>query len=256
MIDEAAAGSRSEQSPWMSNPIVELRQYTLLPGQRDVLIDIFERNFIEGQEAVGMEVIDHFRDLDDPDRFVWLRGFPDMPERARATTAFYDGAVWQENRDAANATLVDHENVLLLRPASPTAGNPIDHHLPAVAPEVPACLVVATIYHLVPSREDEFPAFFARAVAPALTGAGATILAAYATEHSPNNYPRLAIREGEHVFVWVASFADGEAYERHLAALARSPGWRDNIITELAHRTEGSQEVLRLEPTARSRTRA
>src|SRR5688500_10172787 len=66
-----------------SSAIVELRDYTLRPGQRDVLIGLFEQNFIEGQEAVGMRVIDHFRDLDDPDRFVWLRGFPDMPSRAR-----------------------------------------------------------------------------------------------------------------------------------------------------------------------------
>src|SRR3546814_4941010 len=66
------------------SPVVELRQYTLHPGQRDVLIELFEREFIESQEATGIRVIGQFRDLDDPDRFVWLRGFADLPARARA----------------------------------------------------------------------------------------------------------------------------------------------------------------------------
>ncbi len=55
-------------------PIVELRQYTLHPGKRDVLIDLFDREFVESQEALGMKVIGQFRDLDNPNRFVWLRG--------------------------------------------------------------------------------------------------------------------------------------------------------------------------------------
>src|SRR3546814_14914788 len=39
------------------SPVVELRQYTLHPGQRDVLIELFEREFIESQEATGIRVI-------------------------------------------------------------------------------------------------------------------------------------------------------------------------------------------------------
>ena len=45
-------------------PVVELRQYTLRHGQRDVLIELFDRELIETQEAVGMELIGQFRDLD------------------------------------------------------------------------------------------------------------------------------------------------------------------------------------------------
>lgn len=63
--------------------VVELRQYTLHPGGRDVLIDLFEREFVETQEAVGMRVIGQFRDEADPNRFVWLRGFPDLGRERR-----------------------------------------------------------------------------------------------------------------------------------------------------------------------------
>ena len=81
-------------------PVVELRQYTLRPGQRDVLIDLFDREFVESQEAEGMAIVGQFRDLDDPDRFVWIRGFGDMPSRARALAAFYGGPAWKAHRAA------------------------------------------------------------------------------------------------------------------------------------------------------------
>ena len=62
----------SDLRPLACCPVVELRQYTLHPGKRDVLIDLFDREFVETQEAVGIKVIGQFRDLDHPDHFVWL----------------------------------------------------------------------------------------------------------------------------------------------------------------------------------------
>ena len=63
--------------------VVELRRYTLHPGTRDTLIELFDREFVETQEVLGMQVLGTFRDLDDPDQFVWLRGFESMAVRAR-----------------------------------------------------------------------------------------------------------------------------------------------------------------------------
>jgi len=101
--------------------VVELRQYTLHPGQRDTLIDLFEQHFIEAQEQAGLRVIGQFRDLDHPDRFVWLRSFDSMPARKSALETFYGGPVWKAHREAANATMIDSDNVLLLRPAQADA---------------------------------------------------------------------------------------------------------------------------------------
>ena len=104
--DRSVRGARF----WMENPdaesrqtccpIVELRQYTLHPGKRDVLIDLFDREFVESQEALGMKVIGQFRDLDNPNRFVWLRGFRDMPSRVQTLEDFYGGPVWKAHREA------------------------------------------------------------------------------------------------------------------------------------------------------------
>lgn len=108
--------------------VLELRRYTLHPGRRDELISLFEREFISPQEAVGAHLFGLFRTAASPDEFVWLRGFASMAARFDALTAFYSGPVWRRFRDAANATMVDSDNVLLLRPvvrglASPPPGS-------------------------------------------------------------------------------------------------------------------------------------
>ena len=75
-----------------------------------------------------MRALGQFRDLDDPDRFVWLRGFADMASRAAPLAAFYDGPVWAAHRGVANTTMIDSDDVLLLRPAWPGAGLSFDAH--------------------------------------------------------------------------------------------------------------------------------
>ena len=52
--------------------VVELRRYALHPDDRETLIELFDRELVETQEAVGMDVLGQFRDLDDPDSFVWF----------------------------------------------------------------------------------------------------------------------------------------------------------------------------------------
>jgi len=46
----------------------------------------------------------------------------DMPFRAQALKDFYGGPVWKTHREAANATMIDSDNVLLSHPATPTSG--------------------------------------------------------------------------------------------------------------------------------------
>jgi hypothetical protein len=229
--------------------VVELRQYTLHAGKRDVLIDLFDRELIESQEALGMKVIGQFRDVDDPDRFVWLRGFRDMARRAEGLKAFYGGPVWKDHREAANATMIDSDNVLLLRPAQ--AGSGFSHGLDARPPRGTnghgSGLVVATVYSLDAPAGNGFMDYFSREVKPALDGAGATVLALFVTDESPNNFPALPVRQNENVFVWFAGFADATSGLRwtadHPAADPSSVG---------APRLTGPPQRLRLTPTARS----
>jgi quinol monooxygenase YgiN len=236
-------------------PIVELRQYTMYPGKRDDLISLFEERFIESQEAVGMRIAATFRDLADPNRFVWVRGFTDMQARQEALTAFYYGPVWQANRERANATLADNDNVLLLRPAFAGSGFALDGLArPAMNSAARGRLVAATIYYL---RADTLPGFaaaFRRDMAPLLEQSGARILAQYVSEKSPNTFARLPVREKEYVFVSFAAFEDADAYVRQQRALAVDERWR-GVMGAHAADMERAPETLLLQPTARSLVR-
>lgn len=160
--------------------IVELRQYLLHHGQRETLIDLFDREFVETQEELGMAVLGQFRDLDRPDRFVWLRGFPDMASRRASLEAFYGGPVWKEHGPAANRTMIDSDDVLLLRtgavPTGPRTGSRSPFEI------------------LVHYRDRAWPADLT------LDGALATLH----TEYAENTFPRLPVRTGEHALVALA----------------------------------------------------
>ncbi len=239
--------------------VLELRQYTLHPGRREALIDLFDRELVETQEAVGMQVIGQFRDLDAPDRFVWLRGFRDMESRRQALQAFYGGPVWQAHREAANATMQDWSDVRLLRPAEPGSG----FAAPRAARPPPgsgtgvdrASLFVATIYDLELAADAAFRRLFEDRAAPALSEAGAAPLARFETETAESTFPALPIRTGENAFVWFASFASEEQHREHLARLVASRPWNDLVLPQLSKRFRRPPQILRLTPTARSQLR-
>jgi len=233
---------------------VELRQYTLHDGTRERLIDLFENEFIASQEALGIGLFGPFRDLDDPNRFVWFRGFPDMHQRSGMLSAFYDGPVWRAHRDAANATMIDSDNVLLLRPCGVSADStPAGGFDPGTSG--PDALVVATIHYIDWSALETFAQFFDKTMKPALANAGSRILAAFETEPGTNTFPRLPVRDGETVFVWVAAFQDAGHFEDHVAALHESADWREHAPEDVLRQFSRKPEVLKLAPTPRSQLR-
>lgn len=203
--------------------VIELRQYTLQPGQRETLIALFEREFIETQEAQGLQVLGIFRDAERDDRFVWLRGFADMATRGRGLAAFYGGPVWQAHRDAANATMIDSDDVLLLRP---------------LVPWVPPAEAGGAWQILVWRRPDGFSS-------DALCDSAALW---FETETAPNNFPRLPVREGEPVLVGFALFDSPAAFD----LFARSGAWARDAQPALAPWLARPAETHRLVPTLRS----
>ena len=236
-------------------PIVELRQYTLVPGTFDSFIDLFDSHFVESQEADGITLIGQFKVLDDPNRFFWLRGFPDMTARADSLGRFYFGPVWKEYRGVANPMLVENDNVLLLHPAHEGSGFP--SIAPSARPPVgsttyPSGLLVATIYSLATSTGPQFDKIFEDSIRPVITDAGARVIATLATEHSPNNFPKLRIRDDANAFVWLSCFADQAAYDRYQRAVAADPRWAKVRETFALLRMYSPPEVWRLAASPRS----
>jgi len=204
--------------------IVDFRQYTCQPGQRDTLIELFDREFVETQEKVGIHQVGQFRDLDRPDYFVWMRGFTDNAARGEALAAFYGGPDWKAHARAANATMIDSDDVLMLRPVHLGEGYP--------RPDAPRSsgepsLIVATILY---TRDPDA----VRPVVEPVPGA----IAVLQTEPAPNTFPALPVRADERVLVY----------------LTRA-GAEPAVTDELAPYLYRGTEQRRLEPTPRSQLR-
>jgi hypothetical protein len=241
-------------------PLLELRQYAMKPGQRDALLALFEEQFLEAQEDVGMTVPGHFRELDHPDLFVWLRGFADLPARRAGLEAFYSGPVWREHRGRANATMASSDNALLLREARPgsaldVAGAVRPPRTLAGRPSPLAGLregfIEILTYSLRASADAELIAAMCDDAPALLAEVGGALVGVYVTETAANNYPRLPLREGEPTLVTVTTFASAAAHAEGRAALARASGWRARLAPLLDARVT-ALEVRRLVPAARS----
>lgn len=225
----------------LSCPVIELRQYTLKPGQRDTLIDLFDRHFVESQEAVGMTIIGQFRDRERPNRFVWMRGFRDMASRHRALEQFYNGPIWAAHRAAANSTMLDWDDVRLLRPARQDMSFTMERDSTG-GRHAPTDVLVG-VYVLNQPADDMLVARFERDIAPQLRAHGVKVEGVFVTETASNTFTELPVREGEHVFVWVASVAGTQSSPQRV---------EDPAILDALTLSGAPSTLLRLEPTSRS----
>lgn len=239
-----------------SAQVLEMRQYKLADGRRDAFVELFDREFVESQEAVGSTLVGQFRDLDDPSRFTWMRSFPDMAAREQALTAFYSGDHWKALRGATNGMIVDNDNVLLLKPAGPGRGFK-DRPLRAALGATPKAggVVVANVWRLWLEPDADFAAFFEATVRPELEAAGLPVIGAFLPVREPNSYPRLPVREGEKLFVWFTRADTAEAYAAAVKRLEARSGWKAKVAPALADRLESPPLARRLAPTARSALR-
>jgi hypothetical protein len=111
---------------------------------------------------------------------------------------------------------------------------------------VPPGLVNVSGFSLNEAASPALLDFCRERMTPVLEKEGALAQGWYVTEHSPNNFPRLPVREGEHVLVGVAVFKDRVAYE---TAVTR---WQRDVAPALAQWLAGQPHSMTLAPTARS----
>ena len=226
--------------------VLELRRYTIKDGERAHFATYFEAYFPEAMQQLGAMAAGAFLDRNNPAMFTWIRGFHDMDERARANDAFYYGQVWKEHRSAANALIVDSDNVLLLRPID-------DQHplliLPAVdpvsEPDGARGVVVAMLFAVKPEQLDAFVTK-ANAELSRLTATGIHDAGMFVTLNAKNNFPQLPVREdGPYVF-WLG-------VAKNDAMVASAEVTLKQIAASNALRSEAEWMVL--DPCKRSRLR-
>jgi hypothetical protein len=93
--------------------IVEVRSYRVKPGRRAEFIQFFETRGVPAQRSLGMKIYGPLLDLENPNKFVFLRSFPSLEERDRMKSAFYDGDLWKNELEAIAMPMIDSYDVIL-----------------------------------------------------------------------------------------------------------------------------------------------
>jgi hypothetical protein len=233
--------------------VIELRNYLLRPDAP--FIRYFEEHFLLSQRAEGMHPLGQFEVVGEPDRFVWIRGFDDTATRLRGLSAFYGGPFWHARRDEANAMMLEHHNVHLLRPlgsiAAMTGGVTLEDRAPeppgAVRPETG--LVVVDFYRTEPAKLGGLVERFEQRVRPALLRQGHHVLGHFVAELQPNDYPRLPVIQDPALLVVLSAYRD-----RERCAALRHDWHRGSPVLEgdMQPFLASEVETIHLRPTARS----
>jgi hypothetical protein len=93
--------------------IYEVRSYRIKPGRRAEFIEFFETRSTPALREHGMTVIGPLLDVENPNKFVFLRGFPSLEERDRLKDAFYEGELWKNELEAIAMPMIDSYDVIL-----------------------------------------------------------------------------------------------------------------------------------------------
>ena len=98
--------------------IVEVRSYRIKPGKRAEFIELFETRAVPALRKYGMPVVGPLLDVENPNKFVFLRSFPSLEERDRMKDVFYSSDTWKNELEPIAMPLLDSYDVILCE-ASP-----------------------------------------------------------------------------------------------------------------------------------------
>jgi NIPSNAP len=231
--------------------VIEFRRYTVKEDERDRFARYFETYFPEAFQQLGSLIHGHFLEGGNRSVFTWIRGFHDYDARATVNEAFYRGPLWKEHAATMNDRLIDHTNVLLLRPLRPEREVSV---LPTVDPireaEGAQGLVIAQVFAIQAGGVDAF----AREAEPtfsAYRAAGVREAGVLVTLDEPNNFPGLPFRTDGPYLVWLGIVRDERIYETRV-----KPSTEGSLKALSASKLlRGAPESIVLRPARRSRLR-
>ena len=93
--------------------IVEVRSYRIKPGHRDEFIQLFESRAVPALRKYGMKIVGPLLDVENPNKFVFLRSFPSLEERDGMKNAFYGSELWKNELEKIAMPLLDSYDVIL-----------------------------------------------------------------------------------------------------------------------------------------------
>ncbi|MDQ8757960.1 NIPSNAP family protein [Sphingosinicella sp. LHD-64] len=100
---------RFDEGPKM---IVEMRTYRTKPGMRTRFLEVFRAKSIPEHARLGMPILGPFLSVDDPDAFVFMRGFRDAATRAALAASFYESRLWKDELEAVLMPMLESYDVV------------------------------------------------------------------------------------------------------------------------------------------------
>ena len=229
--------------------VLELRNYVTKPGQRDKLVEYFEANFIDSQNALGGYILGQFTVEGAEDNFFWIRGFNDMASRSRYLPELYRGAFWKQRRGYVNDMLVNNDNVHLLKPLGLSEG----HGDAAVSSNEfgrKKGLVVVD-YYVANTRLNELIEFFKSKYLPFLKRNGISTTS-WVSELTENDFPGLPVFQDKNLLVTITPYRDEAEYRLKLKQMNADSGRK--LAAELREIVT-TRTTLILHPTKKSFSR-
>jgi hypothetical protein len=244
------AGTSGSTTHLQGYRIFEFRRYRTKHGQRARFAEYFDTFLPEAYEQEWVIILGSFLDCDDPDGFVWIRGFRDTFQRGYSCSEFFFGPVWREHRARMVDLVDDGKNILLL--TSDEGGRDVTVP-PAVDPvlerDTDRGRVFAQVFSVAEGRIGDF-LHAAHDTFASYRSMGIREVALLSSFGGANTFPQHAVRtDGPHV-VWLGMTNDPSFDSKIRAAVsAEGERWASSNLVR------GPPELLVLEPTRRSRLR-
>lgn len=237
----------------MTINVLEIRNYLFKPDAMEHFIDYFEEHFIETQQALNIQVLGQFRLVDQPKRFVWIRGFESMQTRLDSLTSFYKGPVWEKYGPAANDRMIEWHDVHLVRPI----GNITDLTRGANAETVAADLAAGTIsyetglividfFQAKPSKRDALIEKFRAGMLPVYRKLEVQVRGLFVAEMAANEFTRHPAIQNENELIVITAYENRDAYWDKCELMSRAAD-----VTSFGLIGANPQTLL-LSPTLRS----
>lgn len=97
--------------------IVEVRTYRVTPGRRAEFVEVFEKRVVPLHREYGIAILGPFLDTENPNRFIWLRGFPSLADRDTMKADFYGGDVFKQELEGILIPMLESYDVTLCESA-------------------------------------------------------------------------------------------------------------------------------------------
>lgn len=227
-LDAAAPIPKTEGDTQIK--VLELRNYLLKPNTIENFRKLFNDRFVEPMKELEGFTVGQFRTNDDPDRFVWMRGFTDMKSRFNFLNAFYlSNPVWKKYRGDANAMIVNSDNVYLLRPLeiNKLKVNKAQHQF-----ENKNAVVVVDFY-VCNSTLGKTIALFETDFIPFLKSLKVNDVTLWVSEMSENDFPRLPVFQDKNLLVSITVFKNKREANSKLKRIDSPTAQFDNSMKEL-----------------------